>query len=148
MKTCKMAMAACGAVLAGVVYGCIAGFCPRGDAVICAGMMALCLAYCRASMIYRKRRRQRQEAEARRAARQSLGLACGLYEADQMKHPDWKETKVQRRMVRRIATDLAMEELYMQKKAEAKRKRQFDKLLLERWKVRQAAKNGGGGHDG
>ena len=64
MKTCKMAMAACGAVLAGVVYGCIAGFCPRGDAVICAGMMALCLAYCRASMIYRKRRRQRQEAEA------------------------------------------------------------------------------------
>lgn len=57
MKTCKMAMAACGAVLAGVVYGCIAGFCPRGDAVICAGMMALCLAYCRASMIYRKRRR-------------------------------------------------------------------------------------------
>ena len=31
MKTCKMAMAACGAVLAGVVYGCIAGFCPRGD---------------------------------------------------------------------------------------------------------------------
>lgn len=24
MKTCKMAMAACGAVLAGVVYGCIA----------------------------------------------------------------------------------------------------------------------------
>lgn len=48
-----------------------------------------------------------------------------------MKHPDWKETKVQRRMVRRIATDLAMEELYMQKKAEAKRKRQFDKLLLE-----------------
>ena len=40
-----------------------------------------------------------------------------------MKHPDWKETKVQR-------------------------KRQFDKLLLERWKARQAAKNGGGGHDG
>lgn len=65
-----------------------------------------------------------------------------------MKHPDWKETKVQRRMVRRIATDLAMEELYMQKKPEAKRKRQFDKLLLERWKVRQAAKNGGVGHDG
>lgn len=65
-----------------------------------------------------------------------------------MKHPDWKETKVQRRMVRRIATDLAMEELYMQKKVEAKRKRQFDKLLLERWKVRQAAKNGGVGHDG
>lgn len=65
-----------------------------------------------------------------------------------MKHPDWKETKVQRRMVRRIATDLAMEELYMQKKAEAKCKRQFDKLLLERWKVRQAAKNGGVGHDG
>ena len=65
-----------------------------------------------------------------------------------MKHPDWKETKAQRRMVRRIATDLAMEELYMQKKAEAKRKRQFDKLLLERWKVRQAAKNGGVGHDG
>lgn len=65
-----------------------------------------------------------------------------------MKHPDWKETKVQRRMVRRIATDLAMEELYMQKKAEAKSKRQFDKLLLERWKVRQAAKNGGVGHDG
>ena len=65
-----------------------------------------------------------------------------------MKHPDWKETKVQRRMVRRIATDLAMEEHYMQKKAEAKRKRQFDKLLLERWKVRQAAKNGGVGHDG
>ncbi|RHO64855.1 hypothetical protein DW088_01245 [Butyricicoccus sp. AM05-1] len=65
-----------------------------------------------------------------------------------MKHPDWKETKVQRRMVRRIATDLAMEELYMQKKAEAKRKWQFDKLLLERWKARQAAKNGGVGHDG
>lgn len=65
-----------------------------------------------------------------------------------MKHPDWKETKVQRRMVRRIATDLAMEELYMQKKAETKRKRQFDKLLLERWKVRQTAKNGGVGHDG
>lgn len=65
-----------------------------------------------------------------------------------MKHPDWKETKVQRRMVRRIATDLAMEELYMQKMAEAKRERQFDKLLLERWKVRQAAKNGGVGHDG
>ena len=65
-----------------------------------------------------------------------------------MKHPDWKETKVQRRMDRRIATDLAMVELYMQKKAEAKRKRQFDKLLLERWKVRQAAKNGGVGHDG
>ena len=59
-----------------------------------------------------------------------------------MKHPNWKETKKQRRMVRRIATDLAMEELYMQKKAEAKRKRQFDKLLLERWKARQAAKNG------
>ena len=35
-----------------------------------------------------------------------------------MKHPNWKETKEQRRMVRRIATDLAMEELYMQKKAE------------------------------
>lgn len=33
-------------------------------------------------------------------------------------------------------------------KAEAKRKRQFDKLLLERWKARQAAKNGGVGHDG
>lgn len=65
-----------------------------------------------------------------------------------MKHPNWKETKEQRRMVRRIATDLAMEELYMQKKTEAKRKRQFDKLLLERWKVRQAAKNGGVGHDG
>lgn len=28
MKTCKMAMAACGAVLAGVVYGCIAGLLP------------------------------------------------------------------------------------------------------------------------
>ena len=53
-----------------------------------------------------------------------------------MKHPNWKETKEQRRMVRRIATDLAMEELYMQKKAEAKRKRQFDKLLLERWQAR------------
>ena len=65
-----------------------------------------------------------------------------------MKHPDCKETKEQRRMVRRIATDLAMEELNLQKKAEAKRKRQFDKLLLERWKVRQAAKNGGVGHDG
>lgn len=65
-----------------------------------------------------------------------------------MKHPNWKETKEQRRMVRRIATDLAMEDLYMQKKAEARRKRQFDKLLLERWKARQAAKNGGGGHDG
>lgn len=65
-----------------------------------------------------------------------------------MKHPDWKETKVQRRMVRRIATDLAMEELNLQIKAEAKRKRQFDKLLLERWKVRQVAKNGGVGHDG
>lgn len=65
-----------------------------------------------------------------------------------MKHPDWKETKEQRRMLRRIATDLAMEELYMLEKAEAKRKRQFDKLLLERWKARQAAKNGGGGHDG
>lgn len=65
-----------------------------------------------------------------------------------MKHPDWKDTKEQRRMLRRIATDLAMEELYMLKKAVAKRKRQFDKLLLERWKARQAAKNGGGGHDG
>ena len=65
-----------------------------------------------------------------------------------MKHPNWKETKEQRRMVRRIATDLAMEELYMQKKAEAKRKRQFDKLLLERWISLQAAKNGGVGHDG
>ena len=83
MKTCKMAMAACGAVLAGVVYGCIAGFCPRGDAVICAGMMALCLAYCRASMIYRKRRRQRQEAEARRADRESLNRA--VWRADFMR---------------------------------------------------------------
>lgn len=63
-----------------------------------------------------------------------------------MKHPNWKETKEQRRMVRRIATDLAMEELYMQKKAEAKRKRQFDKLLLERWKARQEAKKQEGGH--
>lgn len=63
-----------------------------------------------------------------------------------MKHPDWKETKVQRRMVRRIAMDLAMEELYMQKKAEAKRKRQFDKLLLERWQARQEAKKQEGGH--
>ena len=63
-----------------------------------------------------------------------------------MKHPDLKETKVQRRMVRRIATDLAMEELYMQKKAEAKRKRQFDKLLLERWQARQEAKKQEGGH--
>ena len=63
-----------------------------------------------------------------------------------MKHPDWKETKVQRRMVRRIATDLAMEELYMQKKAEAKRKRQFDKLLLERCQARQEAKKQEGGH--
>lgn len=63
-----------------------------------------------------------------------------------MKHPDWKETKVQRRMVLRIATDLAMEELYMQKKAEAKRKRQFDKLLLERWQARQEAKKQEGGH--
>lgn len=63
-----------------------------------------------------------------------------------MKHPDWKETKVQRRMVRRIATDLAMEELYMQKNAEAKRKRQFDKLLLERWQARQEAKKQEGGH--
>lgn len=63
-----------------------------------------------------------------------------------MKHPDWKETKVQRRMVRRIATDLAMEELYMQKMAEAKRKRQFDKLLLERWQARQEAKKQEGGH--
>ena len=65
-----------------------------------------------------------------------------------MKHPNWKETKEQRRMVRRIATDLAMEELYMQKKAEAKRKRQFDMLRLERWKAGQAAKNGGVGHGG
>lgn len=65
-----------------------------------------------------------------------------------MKHPNWKETKEQRRMVRRIATDLAMQELLSQKKAEAKRKRQFDKLLLERWKVRQDAKNGEVGHDG
>lgn len=63
-----------------------------------------------------------------------------------MKHTGWKETKVQRRMVRRIATDLAMEELYMQKKAEAKRKRQFDKLLLERWQARQEAKKQEGGH--
>lgn len=63
-----------------------------------------------------------------------------------MKHPNWKETKEQRRMVRRIATDLAMEELYMQKKAEAKRKRQFDKLLLERWQTRQEAKKQEGGH--
>lgn len=63
-----------------------------------------------------------------------------------MKHPDWKETKVQRRMVRRIATDLAMDELYMQKKAEAKRKRQFDKLLLERWQALQEAKKQEGGH--
>lgn len=63
-----------------------------------------------------------------------------------MKHPDWKETKEQRRMLRRIATDLAMEELYMQKKAEAKRKRQFDKLLLERWQARQEAKKQEGGH--
>ncbi len=63
-----------------------------------------------------------------------------------MKHPNWKETKEQRRMVRRIATDLAMEELYMQKKAEAKRKRQFDKLLLERWQARQEAKKQEGGH--
>lgn len=63
-----------------------------------------------------------------------------------MKHPDLKETKVQRRMVRRIAMDLAMEELYMQKKAEAKRKRQFDKLLLERWQARQEAKKQEGGH--
>ena len=63
-----------------------------------------------------------------------------------MKHPDWKETKVQRRMVRRIAMDLAREELYMQKKAEAKRKRQFDKLLLERWQARQEAKKQEGGH--
>lgn len=61
-----------------------------------------------------------------------------------MKHPDWKETKLQRRMVRRIATDLAMEEFYMQEKAEAKRKRQFDKLLLERWQARQEAKKTGG----
>lgn len=63
-----------------------------------------------------------------------------------MKHPNWKETKEQRRMVRRIAMDLAMEELYMQKKAEAKRKRQFDKLLLERWQARQEAKKQEGGH--
>lgn len=63
-----------------------------------------------------------------------------------MKHPNWKETKEQRRMVRRIATDLAMEELYMQKKADAKRKRQFDKLLLERWQARQEAKKQEGGH--
>lgn len=63
-----------------------------------------------------------------------------------MKHPNWKETKEQRRMVRRIATDLAMEELYMQKKTEAKRKRQFDKLLLERWQARQEAKKQEGGH--
>lgn len=60
-----------------------------------------------------------------------------------MKHPNWKETKEQRRMVRRIATDLAMEELYMQKKAEAKRKRQFDKLLLERWQARQENRENG-----
>lgn len=63
-----------------------------------------------------------------------------------MKHSDWKETKEQRRMLRRIATDLAMEELYMLKKAEAKRKRQFDKLLLERWQARQEAKKQEGGH--
>lgn len=63
-----------------------------------------------------------------------------------MKHPNWKETKEQRRMVRRIATDLAMEELYVRKKAEAKRKRQFDKLLLERWQARQEAKKQEGGH--
>ena len=62
-----------------------------------------------------------------------------------MKHPNWKETKEQRRMVRRIATDLAMQEFLSQKKAEAKRKRQFDKLLLDRWKARQAAKNGAPG---
>ena len=65
-----------------------------------------------------------------------------------MKHPNWKETKEQRLMVRRIATDLAMQEFLSQKKAEAKRKRQFDKLLIERWKVRQAAKNDEVGHDG
>lgn len=60
-----------------------------------------------------------------------------------MKHQSWKETKVQRRMVRRIATDLAMEEIQMQKKAEAKRKRQFDKLLLERWQARQENRENG-----
>lgn len=34
----------------------------------------------------------------------------------------------------------------MLKKAEAKRKRQFDKLLLERWQARQEAKKQEGGH--
>ena len=34
----------------------------------------------------------------------------------------------------------------MQKKAEAKRKRQFDKLLLERWQARQEVKKQEGGH--
>lgn len=47
MKTCKMAMAACGAVLAGVVYGCIVGFCPRGRCGHLRREWALCLAYCR-----------------------------------------------------------------------------------------------------
>lgn len=83
MKTCKMAMAACGAVLAGVVYGCIAGFCPRGFAAICVGMMGLCIAYCYADMAQRKRRRQRREAEERRAARESLDRA--VWAADFMR---------------------------------------------------------------
>lgn len=39
MKTCKIARLRAARCWAGVVYGCIAGFCPRGDAVICAGMM-------------------------------------------------------------------------------------------------------------
>ena len=56
-----------------------------------------------------------------------------------------------RKVQMRMAEDkMRQAEGYLREKQRAERKRReaFDKLLLERWKMRQAAKNGGVGHDG
>lgn len=60
---------------------------------------------------------------------------------------DWKKNKLKFQMPH-DRVECCMRCIKADKRAEAKRREAFDKLLLERWKVRQAAKNGGVGKDG
>ena len=63
-----------------------------------------------------------------------------------MRHADAKTRREQKRMVRRLASDFALQQLYAEKKerekAEAYRKRKFEQLLLERWQARHAEADG------
>lgn len=60
---------------------------------------------------------------------------------------DWKKNKLKFQMPH-DRVERCMNCIKADKRAEAIRRAAFDKLLLERWKVRQDAKNGEVGHDG